>query len=72
MNALMEFDADENVMVCIAHDGGLLEVLDWYPDGNINQWKEKGWKERTKWGFVNELPIDGQPGGEVLAGSLVR
>ncbi|MCJ1241029.1 hypothetical protein MMC14_009033 [Varicellaria rhodocarpa] len=48
VDALMEFDADENVLVCIAHDGGLLEVLDWYPNGTINQWKEKGWKERTK------------------------
>ena len=68
----MEFDADENVLVCIAHDGGLLGVLDFYPHGDINGWKEKGWKEQTRWGFVNELPVDGRPGREVLVGGLVR
>ena len=68
----MAFDADENVLVCIAHDGGLLDVLDWYPRGSINQWKEKGWKGRARWGFVNELPVDGKPGSEILVRGLMR
>lgn len=29
VDRLEEFDADENVFVCVAHDGGLLDVVDW-------------------------------------------
>ncbi|KAL8937113.1 MAG: hypothetical protein Q9216_004584 [Gyalolechia sp. 2 TL-2023] len=69
---LEEFDADENVFVCVAHDGGLLPVCDWFPNGTLNDWKAKGWKETSKWGFLNELPIDGKPGRPLLAPGLVK
>lgn len=62
VNALAEFDADENVLVCIAHDPGLKEVCDFFPTASMNDWKAKGWKLRSRWGFLNELPIDGKPG----------
>ncbi|KAI4102745.1 MAG: hypothetical protein LQ339_004484 [Xanthoria mediterranea] len=72
VNRLEEFDADDNVFVCVAHDGGLVPVVDWFPDGTLNDWKAKGWKEKSRWGFLNELPIDGKPGRPLLAPGLVR
>ncbi|KAL9007756.1 MAG: hypothetical protein Q9173_007043 [Seirophora scorigena] len=72
VDRLEEFDADENVFVCLAHDGGLIPVCDWFPDGTLNDWKAKGWKEKSKWGFLNELPLDGKPGRPLLVPGLVR
>lgn len=72
VNRLAEFDADPNVFVCIAHDGGLIPVVDWFPEGTLNLWKERGWKEISKWGFVNELPYDGKPGRPWIAPGLVK
>ena len=72
VDRLGEFDANPNVFVCIAHDGGLIPVVDWFPKGSLNSWKEKGWKERSKWGFVNELPHDGKPGRPWIAPGLVK
>lgn len=69
---LESFDADENVFVCVAHDGGLLPVVDWFPHGTLNDWKAKGWKAKSQWGFLNELPIDGKPGRPKLAPGLVK
>ena len=72
MDRLEEFDADENVFVCVAHDGGLLDVCDWFPKGDINSWKEKGWKQKSQWGFLNELPIDGKAGRPWIAPGLMK
>ena len=72
VNSLEEFDADENVFVCVAHDGGLLPVVDFFPKGTINDWKRKGWKERSKWGFLNEMPIDGKPAKPWIAPGPVK
>jgi hypothetical protein len=62
VNALAKFDADENVLVCVAHDTGLKEVCDFFPKASMNNWKVMGWKARSQWGFLNELPINGEPG----------
>ena len=76
IDVLAEFDADEDVWVCIAHDGGLGDVLadgGWYPCGNgANKWKERDWKERSRWGFLNELPVGGKAGRGRLVQGLVR
>ena len=72
VKSLEEFDADENVFVCVAHDGGLIPVVDWFPNGTVNDWKKKGWKEESQWGFLNELPIDGKPGRPWLTPGLVK
>ena len=72
VDRLEEFDADENVFVCVAHDGGLLDICDWFPKGNINNWKENGWKRTSQWGFLNELPVDGKPGRPWLAPGLMK
>ncbi|OAA58263.1 Beta-lactamase-like protein [Cordyceps fumosorosea ARSEF 2679] len=68
-------DAQENVFVCLAHDGALMAVLPLYNDdvnATINGWKERGYKEKTRWGFLNELPRDGKPGRPPLTVGLWR
>lgn len=37
-------DQQENIMVILAHEGELLNVVDFYPK-TANDWKKKGWKE---------------------------
>ncbi|KAF4547731.1 Cytochrome P450-like protein 79 [Elsinoe fawcettii] len=59
VNRLQAFDADENVFVAIAHDEGLGRVCDLFPNGTMSDWKQKGWKKRAIWGFLNALPADG-------------
>ena len=65
IQALKAFDASDDVLICLAHDPGLFEVLPLLNDGprnEINGWKEKGYKEMLRWRFLNELPRDGKPG----------
>ena len=66
---LKEFDASEHVMVCLAHDPALFEVLPLLNSGkreSLNDWKAKGWKEDTRWRFLNELPRVGKPGRQPI------
>jgi glyoxylase-like metal-dependent hydrolase (beta-lactamase superfamily II) len=51
------FDAREDVWVVIAHDSSLLEEgmgVDLFPK-DINGWKEKGLREKTKWRFLKDF-----------------
>ncbi|EXJ75366.1 uncharacterized protein A1O5_02062 [Cladophialophora psammophila CBS 110553] len=57
---LMEFDADPCILVTIAHDPAALDVYDFFPRGNLNDWQQKGWKEAARWGFLSELPYNGK------------
>ncbi|EOD43196.1 Beta-lactamase-like protein [Neofusicoccum parvum] len=72
IDRLQVFDADPNVFVCIAHDEGLMDVVDWFPNGKITDWKKKGWKEQSQWGFLNTLPIDGKPAAERFCPGLMK
>lgn len=72
VDSLQAFDAAPNVLVCIAHEVGLLPILTFFPKGTINDWQSKGWKEATTWGFVNELPVDGKLGRPMLVDGLYR
>jgi hypothetical protein len=54
LEKMTEFDADENVLVVIAHDRTLLDVLEFYP-ANANSWKEKGWREAGMWRFLADF-----------------
>ncbi len=67
---LMEFDADPNVLVLIAHDTAPAEIMDFFPKHTINDWKAKGWKDSMHWHFLNELPIDGKTGREPMVDGL--
>lgn len=69
VNSLKMFDADPNIMICLAHDPGLFEVLPLFntsSNNDINDWKEKQDKEKTRWRFLNELPRNGKPGREPI------
>lgn len=48
---LQEADAQDQVLVVIAHDASLLDIVDFYPKG-ANEWSEKGWKEKGRWAFL--------------------
>lgn len=47
------FDAHPDVFVLLAHDTSLEDVVEAFP-ASLNQWKEKGWKERVVWAFLEE------------------
>ena len=72
LRALAEFDADESVLVVIAHDTAPLDVMPFFPNGTINDWKRRGYKEKMHFHFVNELPIDGIVGREPLVDGVYR
>ncbi|KAF2740282.1 Metallo-hydrolase/oxidoreductase [Polyplosphaeria fusca] len=66
---LQKFDQDPNILVCIAHDPTLLNVLpflNYEPDKDLNDWQEKQLKEKAQWGWLNELPRGGKPGRPML------
>ena len=52
------FDADENVFVVIAHDPSLFEEdvgMSWFPEGDLREWKKRGWKEKVRWRFLKDF-----------------
>ncbi|EPE36545.1 Metallo-hydrolase/oxidoreductase [Glarea lozoyensis ATCC 20868] len=67
---LRGFDACVDVLVCLAHDPGVGEVLPVFngegiKGGGIGKWKERGWKEKLRWRFLGELPrMVGGEGGK--------
>jgi hypothetical protein len=75
IGGLTEFDASKDVFICLAHDPSLFEVLPLLnacPTNALNDWQEKGYKETTKWRFLNELPREGKPGRQPLVFGLWR
>ncbi|KAJ9646666.1 hypothetical protein H2204_000358 [Knufia peltigerae] len=65
VDRLKNFDVSEDVLVCLAHDGSLLEKLPVFntsPELDLNTWKNSGWKQKAHWGWLNELPRNKQPG----------
>ena len=72
---MQDFDASPNVLVCIAHDPTLVNVLPFLndqPKADINDWKERGYKGSTLWGWLNDLPRDGKPGRPILVDGTVK
>ena len=51
---LQQFDADDRVLVVVAHDTSLLDVLNFFPN-TANEWKAKGWKEKGRWKFLDNF-----------------
>ncbi|TQN68606.1 Cytochrome P450 monooxygenase andK [Colletotrichum shisoi] len=63
VSRMRELDIRDNVMVCIAHDASLLDVLPVFnrePGRDINDWKREGWKETTYWSWLNEVAVGGK------------
>lgn len=54
LDKLKPFDADDRFFVAIAHDGSLRGVVDQIPQ-SLNQWSEKGWKEKARWRFLADF-----------------
>ncbi|KAJ7175835.1 hypothetical protein C8R46DRAFT_1214296 [Mycena filopes] len=48
-----DFDANNDVLVVLAHDWTLSGCMGPLP-ADLNDWQEKGWKERTIWDFLKE------------------
>ncbi|KAJ5398590.1 beta-lactamase-like protein [Penicillium sp. CMV-2018d] len=75
INKLQPFDSDPNIFILLAHDTVLFDVLplfNEYPGLHINDWQQKGYKDQSHWGFLNELPRDNRPGKEPLVSGLRR
>ncbi|KAF3010337.1 hypothetical protein E8E14_007988 [Neopestalotiopsis sp. 37M] len=51
---LQELDCLDNVFVIIAHDSTVRDAVPHFPE-SLNDWKAKGWGERTKWSFFRDL-----------------
>ena len=51
-------DAEENVLVIIAHDAYLKGVVDFFPE-RANGWSGLGWGEQVRWAFVRDFKICG-------------
>lgn len=52
---LQAFDADERVFMAPAHDFSLRDVVEYFPDNTMDEWKQKGWKEKARWLFLKDL-----------------
>ena len=48
-----ELDASADVFTVCAHDWSLKGVIDEWPKP-LNSWKEKGWKDSTRWKFLED------------------
>lgn len=74
---LKALDADDRILVLIAHDPALMNSVPLFPHDTLNDWYELGLKERLRWGFLNELPVFGEPtkylvDGTYISGQRVR
>lgn len=54
IRGIMELDALNNVLVVLAHDKSLDGEVDMFPSA-VNDWMEKGVKERTRWLFLKDF-----------------
>ncbi|KAL2062868.1 hypothetical protein VTL71DRAFT_5940 [Oculimacula yallundae] len=51
---VIEADAHDEVFVVMAHDDSLLDVVDFFPK-YANDFKSKGWAEKTRWLFLKDF-----------------
>jgi glyoxylase-like metal-dependent hydrolase (beta-lactamase superfamily II) len=54
LGKLQVFDANDDVLVIIAHDWSLLGLVDLYPL-DINHWNERSWGELARWRFLADF-----------------
>lgn len=54
LGKMIPFDGSENVLVIIAHDASLLDVLPFFPQ-NITDWETKGYKVAGTWRFLKDF-----------------
>lgn len=51
---VQEADANEKILVVIAHDPSLLDVVDFFPK-YANDFAEKGWARKGRWAFLKDF-----------------
>ena len=51
-----EADAQDDVLYIFAHDSSVLGAVELFPLP-ANQWKEKGWREKILWRFLEDLAL---------------
>ncbi|RKU43005.1 hypothetical protein DL546_002810 [Coniochaeta pulveracea] len=54
ISKIQEFDAADNIMVMMAHDASLLDVVDFFPK-QVDDFMSKGWKEKARWRFLKDF-----------------
>jgi hypothetical protein len=56
LDALKMFDASPDVLVILAHDASLLDVLDFFPNADLNGWEKRpSRKDIGQWRFLNDF-----------------
>ncbi|KAG8630139.1 hypothetical protein KVT40_001758 [Elsinoe batatas] len=63
LEKMRAFDARDDVLVVLAHDASLLDVVDVFPK-MANGWREKGWGVKGRWGFLREMEREVDAGGD--------
>lgn len=58
-------DDREDTFIVLAHDMTLQGVVEVFPK-TANEWKQKGWKDRTRWSFLSDLAIAAAEGENVV------
>ncbi|KAF4970045.1 hypothetical protein FSARC_2862 [Fusarium sarcochroum] len=71
VGVLMSLDASDKVLVLIAHDPSIMEVLPLFPTASLNNWYHLGWKKLLRWRFLDQLPLHGQPRPYLVDGTYV-
>lgn len=66
---LKALDASDEVLVLIAHDPATIAVLPFFPKGDLNEWHKHDWKQKLRWRFLLELPVDGKPQAFLVPGT---
>jgi glyoxylase-like metal-dependent hydrolase (beta-lactamase superfamily II) len=69
VDLLKRLDANEQVLVLIAHDPAMMDVLPCFPGGSSNRWYEAGWKRMIRWRFLTELPVNGNSAPHLVDGT---
>lgn len=66
IEGLIEFDANENVFMVVAHDASLLDVVRFYPQ-SANDWKERLWARKGRWRFLADFAkgVNGAAAGKL-------
>ena len=54
VSKLKAFDGRDDVMIILAHDASLLEVLDFFPQ-DLNAWKSNAWLAESRWLFLKDF-----------------
>lgn len=57
-------DAQDNIWFVFAHDPSLwsCKTVEFFPKP-ANQWRARGWREQTRWGFLEDLRGEMEAGG---------